>query len=143
MLICQYVCHCLSVCLSICTSSPDLVSVSVHFSSVRLSLLLSMCLSMCLCLSVCLRVSLFICLLVTLHWPIQEGALGTRHLSASFLSFSYSFSGGSKRGERDTPPGGPNSFNFMQFWGNLAKSYVGAPPPPPPSRGLATKNLAK
>ena len=26
------------------------------------------------------------------------------------------------------PPGGPNSFNFMQFWKNLAKSYVGAPP---------------
>ena len=26
------------------------------------------------------------------------------------------------------PPGGPNSFNFMQFLGNLAKSYVGAPP---------------
>ena len=25
------------------------------------------------------------------------------------------------------PPGGPNSFNFMQFWENLAKSYVGAP----------------
>ena len=24
---------------------------------------------------------------------------------------------------------GPNSFNFMQFLGNLAKSYVGAPPP--------------
>ena len=26
------------------------------------------------------------------------------------------------------PPGGPNSFNFMQFWENLANSYVGAPP---------------
>ena len=27
-----------------------------------------------------------------------------------------------------TPPGGPNSFNFMQFGENLAKLYVGAPP---------------
>ena len=36
-------------------------------------------------------------------------------------------SGGSKGGVRDAPPGGPNSFNFMQFLRNLAKSYVGAP----------------
>ena len=28
----------------------------------------------------------------------------------------------------------PNSLNFMHFWENLAKSYVGAPPP---SEGLA------
>ena len=31
------------------------------------------------------------------------------------------------RGTR-TPSGGPNSFDFMQFLENLAKSYVGAPP---------------
>ena len=36
-------------------------------------------------------------------------------------------SGGSKGGARDTPRG-PNSFNFMQFWDYLAKSYVDAPP---------------
>ena len=30
------------------------------------------------------------------------------------------------RGTRATP-GGPNSFNFMQFWENFAKSYVGNP----------------
>ena len=30
---------------------------------------------------------------------------------------------------RGAPPL-PNSFNFMQFWENLAKSYVGASPPP-------------
>ena len=35
------------------------------------------------------------------------------------------------------PPGGPNSFNFMQLWENLAKSYVGGPPGElaPPLRG--------
>ena len=33
-------------------------------------------------------------------------------------------------GLRESIPGGPNSFNFMQFLGNLAKSYVGAPLPP-------------
>ena len=31
------------------------------------------------------------------------------------------------RGTRAPPPGGPNSFNFMQFRENMAKSYVGAP----------------
>ena len=46
--------------------------------------------------------------------------------------WGWQCSGGSKGGMRDAcPPGGPNSFNFMHFWGNLAKSYVGAP------RGLA------
>ena len=39
-------------------------------------------------------------------------------------------SGGTKGGARDTPPRGQNSFNFMQFCENLAKSYVGAPPSP-------------
>ena len=29
----------------------------------------------------------------------------------------------------DVPPRGPNSFNFMQFPENMAKSYVGVPPP--------------
>ena len=53
-------------------------------------------------------------------------------------------SGGSKGGTRDVhPPGGTNSFNFMQFWGNLAKSYVGAlpgglAPPPRGNPGSAT-----
>ena len=46
-------------------------------------------------------------------------------------------SGGSKGGARDArPPGGPNSFNFMQFLEKLAKSYVGAPP-----QGLAPQPL--
>ena len=46
-------------------------------------------------------------------------------------------SGGSKGGARDTRPPGPNSFNFVQFFGNMAKSYVGAPPGElaPPPRG--------
>ena len=44
-----------------------------------------------------------------------------------------------------TPPF-PNYFNFMQFWGNLAKSYVGAPvelaPLPRKNPGSATADLA-
>ena len=47
-------------------------------------------------------------------------------------------SGGSKGGAGDAcPPGGPNSFNFMQFWEIVAKSYVGVPPGElaPPPRG--------
>ena len=45
--------------------------------------------------------------------------------------------GGGGREGCTPPPGGPNSFNFMQFLGNLAKSYVGAPPGElaPPPRG--------
>ena len=39
---------------------------------------------------------------------------------------------------RAPPPGGPNSFNFMQFWENLAKSYVGAPP-----RGVGAPSSGK
>ena len=32
------------------------------------------------------------------------------------------------RGCEDVRPQGPNSFNFMQFWGKFGKSYVGTPP---------------
>ena len=38
-------------------------------------------------------------------------------------------SGGSKEGRRGrTPPGGPNSFNFMQFLGNFGKIVCWRPP---------------
>ena len=38
-------------------------------------------------------------------------------------------SGGSKGGERDVPtPGGPNSFNFMQFLGKFGKFLCWRPP---------------
>ena len=41
-----------------------------------------------------------------------------------------------------SPPWGPSSFNFIQFLGNLAKSYAGAPgglvPPPWGKSGSAT-----
>ena len=36
------------------------------------------------------------------------------------------------------PPRGPNSFNFMQFWGKFGKNRMLAPPPgelAPPPRG--------
>ena len=40
-------------------------------------------------------------------------------------------SGGSKGGARDAhPPGGPNSFNFMQFLGKFGKIVRMRPPPP-------------
>ena len=36
--------------------------------------------------------------------------------------------GGSKRGVSDTcAPGGPNSFNFMQFWGKFGKIVCWCP----------------
>ena len=37
-------------------------------------------------------------------------------------------SGGSKGSARDAPPGGPNSFNFMQFLGNFCKIVCWRPP---------------
>ena len=46
------------------------------------------------------------------------------------LEFSLPLAVVDLRGDvRDAcPPGGPNSFDFMQLWENLAKSYVSAPP---------------
>ena len=42
------------------------------------------------------------------------------------------------------PPGGANSFNFMQFWENLANLYVGAPygelAPPPQGKSRSATN---
>ena len=38
------------------------------------------------------------------------------------------FSGGSKEGARDAPQG-PNSFNFLQFWGKFGKIVCWRPPP--------------
>ena len=40
-------------------------------------------------------------------------------------------------GARDTHPGGPNSFNFMQFFGEIWQNRMLAPPGglAPPSRG--------
>ena len=38
-------------------------------------------------------------------------------------------SGGSKGGRKGCPPGGPNSFNFMQFLGNFGKLVCWHPPP--------------
>ena len=50
--------------------------------------------------------------------------------------------GGSKGGARDARARGPNSFNFMQFFGKFGKSYVGAPrvlaPPHQGNPGSAT-----
>ena len=50
-------------------------------------------------------------------------------------------SGGS-RGHKGHMPPGPNSFNFIQFLGKLAKSYVSTPLPrglvPPPQGNLTS-----
>ena len=59
-----------------------------------------------------------------------------------FMSGDLS-SGGSKGGARDAPPGGPNSFNFMQFLEKFGKITCWRPPgelaPPPQGKpGSAT-----
>ena len=55
-------------------------------------------------------------------------------------------SGGSKGGARDArPPGGPNSFNFMQFLGKFGKIVCWRPPgelaPPPRGNPGSTTDL--
>ena len=44
------------------------------------------------------------------------------------IKITNTFSGGSKGGEKDTPPGDPNSFNFMQFFGKIWQNRMLAPP---------------
>ena len=55
-------------------------------------------------------------------------------------------SGGSKGGARATPPGDPNSFNFMQFLGKYGKIVCWRPPgalapPPQGNPGSATGSV--
>ena len=63
----------------------------------------------------------------------------------TYLSgFEKKRSGGSKGGARDArPPGGPNSFNFMQFFGNFDTTVCWPPwelaPPPGRNPGSATE----
>ena len=47
----------------------------------------------------------------------------------NFAFFAKRFAVADLRGERGTPPGGPNSFNFMQFLGNFGKFVCWRPPP--------------
>ena len=54
------------------------------------------------------------------------------HFSSS-MNAGKRLSGGCRGREGRAPPEVPNSFNFMQFSGNLAEWYVGAPPTPPGS----------
>ena len=62
----------------------------------------------------------------------------------SMLSMLTLSSGGSKGGTGDAcPPGGPNSFNFMQFLGKFGKIVCWCPPgelvpPPQGNPGSAT-----
>ena len=56
------------------------------------------------------------------------------NLLSPTLDLRSILSGGSKGGARDTrPPGGPNSFNFMQFSGNFGKMVCWRPPGGPNS----------
>ena len=51
------------------------------------------------------------------------------------MNVMFKVSGGSKGGHEGRPPGGPNSFNFLQFWGKFGKIVCWRPPgelaPPP------------
>ena len=60
---------------------------------------------------------------------IWWSSLGTYSLEDLPLSPPLPTSGGSKGGTRDSPlPGGPNSFNFMQFLGKFGKILCWCPP---------------
>ena len=66
---------------------------------------------------------------ITMVTSKNEQKLGVYIQDYNFAMFTWYnwFAVADLRGVRGTLPDDPNSFNFMQFLGNLAKSYVGAP----------------